>query len=139
MALIPREVLLVDEEVMVRVQLPETTIKNVEVLIGEIPAHLIDILLGTDLMHRLKQVRVLEVPERYVAIVIGVEFVEYAHHDCVCVALLKLGRLLKKLQAWMLLEQVVEHRLEVLTDNRLCSFLGDQLEEPTLICLPVIV
>jgi len=95
-ALIPREVFLVDEKVMVRVQLPEATVENVEMLVRKVLADFIDIFLIADHHHRLEQVRVLEVSERDVTIVICVKNVEYAHYDCVGIPLLELWRLLEK-------------------------------------------
>jgi hypothetical protein len=45
MPLIPAEVLLVNDEVMIGVQLPKPTIEHIEMLIAEILSDLIDVIL----------------------------------------------------------------------------------------------
>jgi len=45
MVIVPGQVLGVNEEVMVSVQLPEFTVNDIEVLIGEIICNLIDVIL----------------------------------------------------------------------------------------------
>ena len=98
MALVPREVLLIDQEVVVRVQLPEPAVQNVEVLVREILANLVDVFLRAHLLQHVKQVRVFKVAPRDLPVVVRVESVKDAHDYCVGVALLELWRLLEELE-----------------------------------------
>ena len=97
MTLIPAEVLFVNKEIMVCVKLPEATVEDVEVLVGEVMTNFVDVFLRCNLMHYREEVGVLEITERDMTIIICGKHVENAHHDSVCVALLELGRLLKEL------------------------------------------
>ena len=72
-------------------------------------------------------------------VIVSVELIENAHHNCICISLLKLWRLLKEFQARVLLKKVFEHRLEVICDDGLRSILRNQFEQPSLVSLPVIV
>ena len=72
-------------------------------------------------------------------VIVCVQPVEDPHHDCVCVPLLELWRLLEELQAWVLLQQVLENRFEIFRDNRLRAVLGYDFKELPLVRLPVIV
>lgn len=101
MALVPREVLLVNEKIVIGVQLPEPTVKNVEMLVTEVGSYLINVLFRADNLKHVEQVGVLEVTIRNFSVVIRVERVKYPHDYCVCVALLKLWRLLEEFKAGM--------------------------------------
>ena len=70
--LIPREVFLIDQEVVVSVQLPKPAIKHVEVLVAEVLAYFVDVLFCADVMQHSEQIRVLKVPERDVPIIVRV-------------------------------------------------------------------
>ena len=70
--LIPREVFLIDQEVVVSVQLPKPAIKHVEVLVAEVLTYFVDVLFCADVMQHSEQIRVLKVPERDVPIIVRV-------------------------------------------------------------------
>jgi len=55
-ALVTREILLINKEVMIRVQLPKAAIQHVKMLIREVLAHHIYIVLVAHLLERLVQV-----------------------------------------------------------------------------------
>jgi hypothetical protein len=117
---------------VVGVQLPEAAVKHIKVLVGEVLPDLVDVFLSANLLEHLKQVRFLEVSPRYSSVVVCVKPVDDAHHHCVCVTLLKLWGLLEELEAWMLFEQVLEHGLEVVTDNCIRPVLRYHLKEAPL-------
>ena len=70
MALIPREVLLVYQEVMVCIQLPKTTIQYVEVLVRKVLTNHVDVVLVAYLKKCVHQIRQLEIAPRYFVVII---------------------------------------------------------------------
>ena len=79
---------------MIGIQLPESTIEHVEVLVWEVCADFVDVFLCRNLMKRLEEIWILEISESDVPIIIGVKSVENAHDNCICVAFLKFWGLL---------------------------------------------
>lgn len=72
-------------------------------------------------------------------IVIRVEPVEYAHHNCISISFLELRRLLQELKARMLLKQVRKKWFPVLGNDCLRAVFGEQFKESTHVRLPMIV
>lgn len=101
MTFVTREVLLVNKEVVIGVQFPEPTVKNVKMLVTEVGPHLINVLFRADNLKYVEKVGVLEVSIRYFSVIVRVKRVEYSHDYCVCVALLKLRCLLEEFKAGM--------------------------------------
>lgn len=95
-ALIAREVVFVDEEIVVGVQLPEAAVQHVEVLVREVLSHLVDVILPGYVEEHVLEVGALEVAEGDAAVVVHVYFVKYAHHHGVRVTVLKLWRRLQE-------------------------------------------
>ena len=93
-SLVPREVLLINQEVVICIKLPESAIKNVEVLIAKVGSHFVDVFLVTDNLKHIEEVWLLEVSESYVTVIICIQLIEYPHDDRVSISLLKLWRLL---------------------------------------------
>ena len=56
MSLVPREVLLINQEVVICIKLPESAIKNVEVLIAKVGSHFVDVFLVTDNLKHIEEV-----------------------------------------------------------------------------------
>ena len=119
MPLVAREVLLVNQEIMVCVELPEATVEHVEVLIGKVLSHLVDVLFRCHVEEHVLQVRTLEVSERDLPVIVDVYLVEDAHDHGVSVAVLELRRRLQELQAWVALEKSLHHWLEVFSHDRI--------------------
>jgi hypothetical protein len=69
-AFVPRKVFFVNEKIMVGIQLPESTVKHVEMLIRKVLPDNVNIVFRTHLEQSIKQVRVLEVPPSDLAIVV---------------------------------------------------------------------
>jgi hypothetical protein len=101
--LVPREVLLVDDEVVVGVKLPEAAVQHIEMFVAEELPDFVDVVLSGHLVQHIEQRRILEVAESYLAVIICVQNEENAHHDRFRVPFLELGRGLKELQAWVFL------------------------------------
>ncbi len=138
--LIPRKVLLVDEEVVVGVELPEAAVEHVEVLVGKILTNHIDVALVADLDEGLHQVRLLKISPSYLPVVVRVESEEYSHHHRVSVPVLELGGRLQELQAGVGLEQVLEQGLEVIRHNyRSILILSEEEEHAALWRLSIVV
>ena len=81
---------------MICVELPKSAVKDVEVLIGEILSHFVDVFLCADKVQCFEEVGVFEVPVSDLPIIIGVKTVKDSHDDCVGVSLLELGSLLQE-------------------------------------------
>lgn len=101
MALIPREVFLVYQEIVVGIQLPKSAVKDIEMLVRKVLAHNVDIVLIAHLKKGIHQVGKLEVAPRYLVVIIRVNYEKYPHHDCVGVPVLELGCCLQEFQSWM--------------------------------------
>lgn len=82
MALIPGKVLLINDEVVISVQLPEATIQHVKVLIREELANLVDVVLIGNLMQDVEQRRIFEVSKCDLAVIIHIEHKEDPHDHC---------------------------------------------------------
>lgn len=54
--LVPREVFLIDQEVMVGVQLPESAVQHVKVFVAEVLAYFVDVLFCADVMQHCEQI-----------------------------------------------------------------------------------
>ena len=72
MAFIPRKVFFVYEEIMVRIQLPESTVEHIEVLVRKVLSNLVYVFLRCYLLEDVSQIRVLEVSPRYSPIVVRI-------------------------------------------------------------------
>jgi len=70
MPFIAREIFLVNEEVVVSVQLPKPAVKYIKVLVGEIFPDFVDVFFLGNLLEDLTQVRLLEISERNLSIII---------------------------------------------------------------------
>ena len=136
---IAREVFFIDQEVMICIQFPEPAIEHIEVLVAEVLSDFVDVLLVAYVVQHVKQVRVFEVTEVNLAIVICVQSIEDSHHDCICVSLLEFWGLLEELKTWMAVQKVLENRLEIVCNDRLGTVFGDQFEKSALCILPMIV
>ena len=126
--LVTRKVLLVDQKVVICVQLPESTVKHVEVFITKVGSDLIDVFFVAHDHENIEEVRLLEVAICNVTVIVSVKRVENAHYNCVSVALLELRGLLEEFKSWMLLEQVFKHWLEVISYNCVRAILRYNLE-----------
>ena len=73
MTLISREVLFIDKEIVVCVQLPESTIQYIEVLVGEVLPNFVNVLLISYGHKNIEEVRFLKVAKGDISIVIGVQ------------------------------------------------------------------
>jgi len=89
-ALVAGEVFFVNVKIMVGVQLPEATVKHVEVFVGEVLADYVYVSLVRYLLEDLIEVRLLKVAPRNLAVVVGVDQVEDSHYYGVAVAFLEL-------------------------------------------------
>jgi len=72
MAFIPRKVFFVYEEIMVRIQLPESTVEHIEVLVRKVLSNLVYVFLRCYLLEDVSQIRVLEVSPRYSPVVVRI-------------------------------------------------------------------
>ena len=108
MALVPREVLFVYEEVVISVELPKPAIQHIKMLIRKVLPHDVDIILIADLEESFQKITVSEVPPSYLAIIIRVKGKEYTHYYRISIAVLKLRCCLQELKTWMRVEKVLE-------------------------------
>ena len=138
MTFVSREVFLVDQEVVVCVQLPEPTVEHVEMLIAKVGSHFVYVFLVADNLKHIEEVWIFEISIGYVSIVIRVEWVENAHYNCICIALLELRCLLEEFETWMCLEHMFKHWLEVITYYSFWTILGYYFEQSLLRVFPMI-
>ena len=106
---VPGEVLLINKEIVVRVQLPEPAVQNIEVLITKEVPDLVDVILAVNLKQNFNEVGVPEVSEADGGVIIRVQGEEDPHYNSVCVPVLELRCALQKIKAWMRLQQYLHH------------------------------
>jgi len=98
---------------MVCIKLPESAIQDIEMLIGKVLSDFIDIFFRCNLFKNFFEVRLLEIPKRYLAVIIRINHVEYAHYNCVCISILKLRSGLQKFQPRMSIKKLPKQRLKI--------------------------
>ena len=101
MAFVSGEVFFVNQEVVVGVKFPESTVKHIEVFVREVLPNLIYVFFVGHLEEDIGQIRVLKVAPRDLPVVVSVELVKNAHNDCVSVPLLELRGGFEELQSRM--------------------------------------
>ena len=110
---VPQQILLVDEEVVVAVQLPELAVHDVKVLVREKSQNLVDVLLVVHVRHRLQQVAAPQLAQGHLPVPRRVHRVEDPIRHRLQVPVLKLGRLLQKLQPRMRVQHAPQQRTKI--------------------------
>lgn len=116
---------------MIGVELPETTIQDVEVLIRKVLSDLIDVLFCGHSEEDVLQIRSLEVSVGYPSVIIHVDLVKNTHNHCVRVAVLKFWCRLQKFKARMRFQQLFHNRLEIFLHHRICIRFRYYFEDAT--------
>lgn len=86
---------------MVIIQLPESDVNNIEILIAEEIWILINIGLCLNIEETLKNVRFLEFSEAHLVVVLTVGNVVHSVNNAEGIPILKFWRVLQELQTWM--------------------------------------
>jgi len=70
MSLVSRKILFIYEEVMICVQLPESTIENIKMFIRKVLPNYVNIVLIAHLEKGIKKIAVSEIPPSYLSIIV---------------------------------------------------------------------
>lgn len=127
---VPRQIVLVYEQVVIAVQLPKLAVDHVEVLVAEVLGDLVDVVLLLQQLDHAQQVRPPQLRNRYPAGPGTVDAVEYPGDDGVDVARVELGRLLQEGEAGVGLHHVLDEGDEVFRAQAVAPASGQDVDEP---------
>ena len=92
MTLVPGKVLLVYQEIVVRIQFPKSAIQDIKMLIRKVLTDDIDVIFIAHLKEGLHQIGQFEISPRNLVIIVGVNYKKNTHDYGVCVAILEFRR-----------------------------------------------
>lgn len=129
MVVVPRQVVLVDEQIVVAIQLPELAVDHVEVLVAEVLRDLVDVVLLLQQLDHVQEIRPPQFRNRYPARPGAIDAVENPGDDGVDVARMELGGFLEEGEPWMGLDHVLDQRYEVFRAQPRPSTPGQDVHE----------